>query len=81
MAFEELDLTGIKSDPKEDQDEVGQKIETYYKQDMSDKMLRAYSWDEAIRYYDGDHHIEYNVLLLINIFLYPVDKTVLGPGK
>ena len=60
MAFEELDLQDIKNQDK-DIDEVATKIETYYKQDVADKLLRAYTWDEAIRFYDGDHHIEYNV--------------------
>lgn len=58
MAFEELDLTKT---PDTDKDALASKIESYYSQDMSDKLLRAYSWDEAIRFYDGDQHIEYNV--------------------
>lgn len=60
MAFEELDLFNIEKDKDENQ-LLAEKIETYYKQDMSDKLLRAYTWDEAIRFYDGDQYIEYNV--------------------
>ena len=60
MPFEELDLQDIKNQDK-DIDEVAAKIEAYYKQDVADKLLRAYTWDEAIRFYDGDQHIEYNV--------------------
>lgn len=59
MAFDELDLTDVKNQDK-DIDEVASKIEAYYKQDIADKLLRAYTWDEAIRFYDGDQHIEYN---------------------
>ena len=62
MAFEDLDLS--QSSEEKDKDkltELASKIETYYKTDMSDKLLRAYTWDEAIRFYDGDQHIEYNV--------------------
>ena len=58
MGFEELDLS--KSTTPED---IASKIETYYQQDLSDKLQRAYSWDEAIRFLDGDQHIEYNVSL------------------
>lgn len=58
MAFEEIDLTETKDT---ELDALASKVETYYKQDMTDKLLRAYSWDEAIRYYDGDQHIEYNI--------------------
>jgi hypothetical protein len=58
MAYEELDIS--KSTTPED---IASKIETYYQQDLSDKLLRAQSWDEAIRFYDGDQHIEYNLSL------------------
>ena len=63
MAFEELDLNDQKTDDPENNEleSFATKIETYYKQDMADKLLRAYTWDEAIRFYDGDQHIEYNV--------------------
>ena len=58
MAFEELDIREVKDN---EHDDLASRIETYYKQDMADKLLRAYVWDEAIRFVDGDQHIEYNV--------------------
>jgi len=58
MAFDELDLTNSR-----EPEDIASRIETYYKQDISDKLLRAQSWDESIRFYDGDQHIEYNVSL------------------
>lgn len=58
MSFEEIDLSETEDT---ELDALASKVETYYKQDMTDKLLRAYSWDEAIRYYDGDQHIEYNL--------------------
>jgi len=42
MAFEELDLTEVKN---EELDRLAGDIETYYKQDMSDKLLRGYTWE------------------------------------
>jgi hypothetical protein len=56
MAFEELDLREVTE--KED---LASKIESYYAKDMADKLLRAFTWDECIRFYDGDQQIEYNV--------------------
>lgn len=58
MSFEELDLSQSKSP-----EDIATKIEDFYKQDLSDKLLRAQTWDECIRFYDGDQHIEYNVSL------------------
>lgn len=60
MAIKEIDLDDVKNS---EQEKLAEEIEGYYKTDMSDKLLRAYSWDEAIRFYDGDQHIEYNVSL------------------
>ena len=58
MSFEELDTVEL---GQADLDDQASKIETYYKQDMADKLLRAYVWDESIRFFYGDQHIEYNV--------------------
>lgn len=55
MGHEELDIEKV-----EDEDSLASKIESYYQQDMHDKLFRAYEWDESIRFYDGDQHIEYN---------------------
>lgn len=60
MGIKEIDLTEVKNS---EENKLAEEIEGYYKQDMSDKLLRAYSWDEAVRFYDGDQHIEYNVSL------------------
>lgn len=58
MAYDEIDLRDTENS---ELDKLASDIETYYKQDHADKLLRAYTWDEAIRFYDGDQHIEYNV--------------------
>ena len=60
MPFEELGLIGEENKEKE-LDEIAQEIEDYYKQDIADKLLRAQVWDEAIRFCDGDQHIEYSI--------------------
>ncbi len=57
-SYEDLDLSEIKN---KEHEKLASNIETYYTQDLSDKLLRAYTWDESIRFFDGDQHIEYNL--------------------